>query len=488
MAIRPVTRRQLLRGGLLASGAAALAACGATPTPQVIEKVITQVVAGTPQVVKETVEVEKVVKETVVVQETAPAAAGGGGASINISFYADDLAQQAVWDGIFTAFMQDNPDIKVRPQQVLGEDYFEKLKVLMAGGVAPEVMEMESKQVPGFVVRKGMLDLQPYVDKSNVIKRDDFIPYQWDKHVHAGGLWGVPFSVSTVVIFYNIAVFEKAGVKPPPTKWDAPDWSFADFLALAKSLTSGEGATAVFGYMQTTWWPYMFPWLWSNGGDVLNQERTKCTLGTPESEEALQFLQDLINKDKVWPTPDQATEGMDTMFGSDRIGMTPRTVQNTSIMNATKGLRWNVAPMPKGRGKTALTRAPSDCYCVWSQAGAKDAAWKVVEWITGPKGADLLLKGGYLMPARKGVATADSLHKSIGETIDVDVLIDGTENHTGRQPVTVKWAEMGDALGSGYEGVLAGTKTPAEYAAETCAIIDPLMASIPADQQGWLGD
>lgn len=465
--MRPLSRRQLLEGSLVACGAAALAAC-----------------AGAPQTVVETV----VVKETVVVEKEAPAGASAGGASINISFYADDLAQQAVWEGIFTAFMEDNPDIKLRPQQVLGEDYFEKLKVLMAGGVAPEVMEMESKQVPGFVVRDAMLDLQPYVDTSEVTKRDQFIEYQWDKHVHAGGCFGVPFSVTPVMIFYNLAVFEAAGVAVPPTDWDDPAWMFADFLSTAQALTSGEGSEAVFGYMQTTWWPYMFGWLWSNGGDVLNEDRTACTLGSDEAIEALQFLADLINVHKVWPTPDQATEGMDAMFGSDRIGMTPRTVQNTSIMNATEGLRWNVSPMPRGRGATALTRAPSDCYCIWSEAPAREAAWKVVEWITGPKGADMLLKGGYLMPARKGIATVESLHAAVGEDINVEVMIVGTESHCGHQPVTVKWAEMGDVLGSGYEAVLAGSKTPAEFASETCAILDPMMASIPADQQGWVGD
>ncbi|NPV09681.1 MAG: sugar ABC transporter substrate-binding protein [Anaerolineae bacterium] len=408
--------------------------------------------------------------------------------SINISFYADDLAQQAVWEGIFSAFMEDNPDIILRPQQVLGEDYFQKLQVLMAGGVAPEVMEMESKQVPGFAVRAGVLDLQPYIDTSSVIKREDFIPYQWEKHVHAGAMYGLPFSVSTVVMYYNQTVFEKAGVDLPPTEWDSEAWRYEDFLDTALALTSGEGTSKIYGYMQTRWWPYMFPWVWSNGGRVLNEERTQCTLDDELTQEGLQFLSDLINVHRVWPTPDQATEGMDTMFGTDRVAMTPRTVQNSSIMMATEGLVWNVAPMPRGKGQTALTRAPSDCYCVWSEAPAKDAAWRVAEWITGPAGAEMLLDGGYLMPARLGVATPESLHAALGDTINVEVMIDGTENHTGRQPVTVKWAEMGDILASGYEAVLAGDMTPAEYAAEACAKIDPLLADIPAEQQGWLGD
>ncbi|MGQ9555491.1 MAG: ABC transporter substrate-binding protein [Anaerolineae bacterium] len=466
-----ISRRLLLKGLAIGTTGAALAACGATPTPQVVEK-----------------EVEKVVKETVVVEKVVPATASAGGTPINISFYADDLSQQAVWEGIFNAFMQDNPDVKLRPQQVLGEDYFTKLQVLMAGGVAPEVMEMESKQVPGFAVRAGLLDLQPYVDTSTIIKREDFIPYQWDKHIHSGKLYGLPFSVSTVVIFYNQTVFENAGVSLPPIEWDSPDWRFENFLSTAQALTTGEGATKVFGFMQTRWWPYMFPWVWSNGGSVLNEERTKCTMSNEATLEAFQFLADLINVHKVWPTPDQATEGMDTMFGTDRIGMTPRIVQASTLMIVTEGLHWNVAPIPLGNGETALTRAPSDCYCIWSQAGYKDAAWKVAEWITGPKGAQMLLNGGYLMPARKGVATPEALHKALGESINVEVMIDGTENHAGRQPVTVKWAEMEDVITPGYEAMLAGDKTPAEFAAEACAKIDELLASIPLEQQGWLGD
>ncbi len=89
MAIRTVSRRRLLSGSLIALGAAGLAACGTTPTPQVIEKVVTQIVEGTPQTVVETV----VVKETVIVEGEAPSGAATEGASINISFYADDAMQ-----------------------------------------------------------------------------------------------------------------------------------------------------------------------------------------------------------------------------------------------------------------------------------------------------------------------------------------------------------------------------------------------------------
>ena len=81
MASKRVSRRAFLRraaafGGMAAVGSLA-AACGATPTPEVIEKVVekvvtqvvekevTKIVAGTPVTVKETVVVEKAVTSVV---------------------------------------------------------------------------------------------------------------------------------------------------------------------------------------------------------------------------------------------------------------------------------------------------------------------------------------------------------------------------------------------------------------------------------------
>jgi len=73
-----VSRRAILRCAALAgtglAGTAVLAACGATPTPQTIKEVVTQVVEK--EVTKIVESTPQVVKETVVVEVTAAAATG----------------------------------------------------------------------------------------------------------------------------------------------------------------------------------------------------------------------------------------------------------------------------------------------------------------------------------------------------------------------------------------------------------------------------
>ena len=57
MSQKNLSRRDFLRLGALTAAGTLVAACAPTPTPEVVEKVVTK-------------EVEKVVKETVVVQAT----------------------------------------------------------------------------------------------------------------------------------------------------------------------------------------------------------------------------------------------------------------------------------------------------------------------------------------------------------------------------------------------------------------------------------
>jgi Bacterial extracellular solute-binding protein len=58
-----------------------------------------------------------------------------------------------------------------------------------------------------------------------------------------GKLYLLPEAWNNMMIYYNTKVFKEAGVSRP-----ADDWTWDDFLALAKRLTSGEGPSKRFGF------------------------------------------------------------------------------------------------------------------------------------------------------------------------------------------------------------------------------------------------
>jgi ABC-type glycerol-3-phosphate transport system substrate-binding protein len=149
---RGLSRRSLLLFGAGALGAAGLAACGATPTPQVIKEVVTQVVEkevtkiveGTPQVVKETV----VVENTVVVEKTVPVTLAPTPTEVRIACYTISDSWNKTVEGVYAAFMEKNPSIKVKNEWRPGQDYWTKIQTEFAAGTAPDVTVNQVTTLP----------------------------------------------------------------------------------------------------------------------------------------------------------------------------------------------------------------------------------------------------------------------------------------------------------------------------------------------------
>lgn len=144
---RRLTRRGFIRTAAVASGLATLSACGATATPQVIEKEVTRIVEGTPQVVTETV----VVKETVVVEQTV-APSETAAAPVEIVFWQppiwrygkDNLTPDAPpeeWiSDACDRFEQEYPSITVTLELIPWDQWGQKLTTAFASGTLPNVL------------------------------------------------------------------------------------------------------------------------------------------------------------------------------------------------------------------------------------------------------------------------------------------------------------------------------------------------------------
>ena len=55
----------------------------------------------------------------------------------------------------------------------------------------------------------------------------------------------MPQNISSLVVYYNTALFAERGVDPP-----APGWSFEDFTATARALTDPEAGTRGVGFQR----------------------------------------------------------------------------------------------------------------------------------------------------------------------------------------------------------------------------------------------
>ncbi|MCZ7673696.1 MAG: extracellular solute-binding protein [Chloroflexi bacterium] len=88
-----------------------------------------------------------------------------------------------------------------------------------------------------------LLDLQPLIENDPTFNRDDF----WSGSLPEPGaaVWALPTAVSYQLIYYDKTAFDAANLPYPPL-----DWTVADFLSAARTLTEREdGEVTRWGYV-----------------------------------------------------------------------------------------------------------------------------------------------------------------------------------------------------------------------------------------------
>ncbi|HXE45646.1 MAG TPA: extracellular solute-binding protein [Conexibacter sp.] len=89
-----------------------------------------------------------------------------------------------------------------------------------ATGTLPDLFTEQSNVIQSVARTGGLTDLAPYLSKDPAWK-DSFVPNAFVSQTDAQGhIWGVPEQSDTIGIFYNKALFQKAGIAAFPTTWD----------------------------------------------------------------------------------------------------------------------------------------------------------------------------------------------------------------------------------------------------------------------------
>ena len=244
---------------------------------------------------------------------TAPPASGEPGATpaggytgpevtITYAIWGDPAelkSQQAVVDSFHAA----NPKITVDVSVSDWDAYWDKVQTGIAGGAAPDVFAMDGPLFPDYQSRGVLLDLKPFIDRDGYDLTQLADQGVADFTTADGGQYGLPRDLNTVVLYYNKAMFDAAGVAYPDDTWD-----WAKLVEAGKQLTKdvdGDGTVDQWGFYTETTDMENF-WLsavWQNGGDVMAPDGQTTVLDTPEAAGGIQFLQDLIWKEKVMADP-----------------------------------------------------------------------------------------------------------------------------------------------------------------------------------------
>ena len=230
------------------------------------------------------------------------AAPGGSSAGSGSSPAADLSGDVTVWamgnEGtklktLADAFMKVNPNVKVNVTPVDWGQAVTKLQTAIAGGSTPDVSQMGTDMMAQFGANQTFDPVPADIDPSQ------FFETAWNTNIVDGAAVGVPWYVETRLLYYRKDIADKAGITAPPATWD-------ELKAMAKALQEKGGAKYGISLGTKNWQEY-FPFLWSNGGDIVDASGAPA-LNSPQAVEALTFYDSFF---KEGLTPKSVPEGFD---------------------------------------------------------------------------------------------------------------------------------------------------------------------------------
>ncbi|GGX23682.1 solute-binding protein [Streptomyces lomondensis] len=304
----------------------------------------------------------------------------GGSADVTLELVAADYGDSAAnssrkyWDKLVEEYEADHPGVRIDVSVYSWNDVDRKVREMVAAGDPPDMAQMGA--------------YADYVAQNQLYKADDLlsIPVQADfvgQLASAGQVkgvqYGMPFASSTRVLFYNKALFDKAGITPPET-WDE--------LADAAEALKGEGVK----------YPYALPlgpeeaqaetmqWMLSGGGGYTDSVDS-YGIDSPENIDTFSWLKnELVGKDLTGPVPPGELNRADAFaaFAKGEVGMVNG---HPSLMKiaAKKGVEYGMVPMPGQEGTSKATLGVADWMTAFRKNGNRDQVGDFLDFVYSEK-------------------------------------------------------------------------------------------------------
>jgi len=332
---------------------------------------------------------------------------------LRFTYWGSEMEKAAI-EQMVAAFEKANPDVDVEPIHIPYEGYIAQVTAMMQNGEPPDVGYLISLQAPLWAEEGKLLDLTDLIQNDPLLSTTLLA----SRYYYAPGkVAGINTAIEATLLFYNKAVFDEAGVPYPPSD-PAKAWTWDEFVAAAQKLTRdangkhpGEGgfdpekiSTYGIAFDKTYEGWTFYPFIFSNGGQMVNEDGTRLLLDSPEATEAMQKLADLMWVQHVAPTPtqDQNLPGYVTMLQTGNLAMHISGHWSLLDYASVKDLRFGVAVLPKF--KQPVTVVLGSPTVIFAGTRNKEAAIRFYKFHNNPEAVDLFARGLW-MPLQKSYYT-----------------------------------------------------------------------------------
>jgi multiple sugar transport system substrate-binding protein len=211
----------------------------------------------------------------------------------------------------------------------------------------------------------------------------------------------MPKYINMGVIYYNKAMFERAGQSVPSS-----NWNHDDYAAMLRRVTRPGGDQPVFGGMIpfasfTRYQPHLFAY----GGYMVDpKNNAKAAFHQPAAQQGLQWIWDRMFQDNTLiQRSQQQAQGWSAIydgFAQGRIATGEEGMHALIDVASRMTVDWDILPMPRGPVRRA-SWGTTDGWGMWKGTKGRAAAWELVKFLSGPEYMRMQSRVAFYLPSRQ---------------------------------------------------------------------------------------
>ncbi|AAU92062.1 putative sugar ABC transporter, sugar-binding protein [Methylococcus capsulatus str. Bath] len=272
-----------------------------------------------------------------------------------------------------------NPDVRVEVQPIPWNAAHEKLLTAYAGGSLPDVFQLGNTWIAEFQALRALDDVTRRF--GNTGQKGDYFEGALDATFVEGRMWAVPWYVDTRILFYRRDLLEAVGITSPPRRWDG--W----FEALSRF----HERTGAFGlFLAIDAWEVPVVFAMQHGAALLKDGDRHGDFLHPGFRAAFDaylgwFREKLAPAESSGQVANLYREFEQGYFaalitGPWNLGEFRRRLRDLDAA------AWDTAPLPSfDDSYPGISLAGGGSLALAYASRHKDAAWRLIEFLTEPR-------------------------------------------------------------------------------------------------------
>jgi len=368
--------------------------------------------------------------------------------NVTIWYYWEAENHQKAMNEVIKGYNASQDEILVTAKYVPFADFKKQLSIGASASELPDIAILDSPDHASYASMDIFADLTGKFDLSNY--------YQGavDSCTIDGTLYGVPFGVNCLGLYYNADMLQEAGCEVPDT-WE-------ELKDTAETLTQGNVTGLAFCSLQNEEGTFNFaPWLWSTGA-------SSYEMNSEGGIKALTFVKELVDCGAMDKECINWTQGdvMNQFISGNVAMMVNGPWQIPTMREEVPEMNWDVALIPKD--EEYASDLGGENYAVVAGRN-EEAALKFLEYATSPDQVRTLMDSfGYISADKEIAAT------QFTEDVQMKFFTEQLEYAKPRGPLA-EWPEISDAISLAFNQVMIGEAEPEEAAATAQSTIDSII-------------